>query len=96
MHTPLAGLKILDASRVLAGPYCTQVLADLGADVLKLERPGHGDDTRLWGPPFHSDLMSAYFFSANRNKRSFALDLAKPEAGRTPCRSDPNMRFPLR
>jgi crotonobetainyl-CoA:carnitine CoA-transferase CaiB-like acyl-CoA transferase len=77
-HTPLAGLTVLDASRVLAGPYCGQVLADLGATVLKLERPGHGDDTRAWGPPFHSDLMSAYFFAANRGKKSFALDLSQP------------------
>lgn len=78
MHTPLAGLTVLDASRVLAGPYCGQVLADLGATVLKLERPGSGDDTRAWGPPFHSDLMSAYFFAANRTKRSFAFDLGRP------------------
>ncbi len=77
-RTPLAGLVVLDASRVLAGPYCGQVLADLGATVLKLERPGHGDDTRAWGPPFHSDLMSAYFFAANRGKKSFALDLSQP------------------
>lgn len=75
---PLAGLKILDASRVLAGPYCGQLLADLGAEVIKLERPGHGDDTRLWGPPFHDQQLSAYFLAANRGKRSFTLDLGQP------------------
>lgn len=79
MHTPLAGLKILDASRVLAGPFCGQLLADLGAEVIKLERPGQGDDTRSWGPPFHDVQMSAYYLSANRSKRAFALDLGKPE-----------------
>jgi len=79
MHTPLAGLRVLDASRVLAGPFCGQLLGDLGAEVLKLERPGHGDDTRTWGPPFFGEQMSAYYLCANRNKRAFALDLAKPE-----------------
>ena len=79
MHTPLAGLRVLDASRVLAGPFCAQLLGDLGADVLKLERPGAGDDTRAWGPPFFGDQLSAYYLCANRNKRGFALDLAKPE-----------------
>ena len=78
MHTPLAGLRVLDASRVLAGPFCGQLLGDLGAEVLKLERPGQGDDTRTWGPPFFGDQMSAYYLCANRNKRAFALDLAKP------------------
>ena len=75
---PLAGVRVLDASRVLAGPFCGQLLADLGADVIKLERPGHGDDTRGWGPPFLGDL-SAYFLSCNRSKRSLTLDVAKPE-----------------
>lgn len=81
----LEGLRILDLSRILAGPTATQLLADLGADVIKVERPGAGDDTRGWGPPFvpnadgsDSDL-SAYFLSANRNKRSIALDLATAE-----------------
>src|SRR5262245_30136140 len=82
MHTdaegPLAGVRVLDASRVLAGPLCGQILGDLGADVLKVERPGAGDDTRAWGPPFLGPL-SAYFLSCNRNKRSLALDLARPE-----------------
>ncbi|MBX4994794.1 crotonobetainyl-CoA:carnitine CoA-transferase CaiB-like acyl-CoA transferase [Rhizobium binae] len=78
----LEGLRVLDLSRILAGPTATQLLADLGADVIKVERPGSGDDTRSWGPPFvpsadgsGSDL-SAYFLSANRNKRSIAIDLA--------------------
>jgi crotonobetainyl-CoA:carnitine CoA-transferase CaiB-like acyl-CoA transferase len=71
---PLAGVRVLDLSRVLAGPYCCMVLADLGADVLKVERPGLGDDTRHWGPPFHGE-DAAYFFSVNRDRRSVALDL---------------------
>jgi crotonobetainyl-CoA:carnitine CoA-transferase CaiB-like acyl-CoA transferase len=75
---PLAGIRVLDASRVLAGPFCGQILGDLGADVLKLERPGSGDETRGWGPPFVGDL-SAYYLSCNRNKRAFTLELGKPE-----------------
>src|SRR5262245_50546957 len=75
---PLAGVRVLEAARVLAGPFCGQLLADLGADVVKLERPGSGDDTRDWGPPFLGPL-SAYFLSCNRNKRSVTLDIAKPE-----------------
>lgn len=79
---PLAGLQVLDLSRVLAGPFCTQLLADLGADVVKVERPGTGDDTRHWGPPFVAgDGPSAYYLSCNRGKRSLALDLAS-DAGR--------------
>ncbi|HET6883280.1 MAG TPA: CaiB/BaiF CoA-transferase family protein [Pirellulales bacterium] len=82
MEFPLEGLKVLDLSRVLAGPVCTQLLADLGADVVKVERPGCGDDTRQWGPPFvPGDGPSGYFVSCNRGKRSLALDLAHP-AGR--------------
>lgn len=78
---PLAGLKTLDLSRVLAGPVCTQLLADLGADVVKVERPGLGDDTRQWGPPFAwPGGPSGYFLSCNRGKRSLALDLARPES----------------
>src|SRR5262249_40114679 len=77
-HGPLAGVRVLDASRVLAGPFCGQVLGDLGAEILKVERPGSGDETRAWGPPFAGEL-SAYFLSCNRNKRSVTLDLARPE-----------------
>jgi len=82
---PLSGLRVLDLSRVLAGPFCTQLLGDLGADILKVERPGTGDDTRAWGPPFLTDREgnrtreSAYYTSINRNKRSLALDITKPE-----------------
>jgi crotonobetainyl-CoA:carnitine CoA-transferase CaiB-like acyl-CoA transferase len=79
MASPLTGLKVLDASRVLAGPFCGQLLADLGAEVIKLERPGAGDDTRAWGPPFFGPQLSAYYLCANRSKRAFALDLGKPE-----------------
>ena len=78
---PLVGLRVLDASRVLAGPFCGQVLGDLGAEVLKVERPGVGDETRTWGPPFVGEL-SAYYLSCNRNKRGLALDLAHPEGVR--------------
>lgn len=80
----LAGLRVLDLSRILAGPSCTQLLGDLGADVVKVERPESGDDTRSWGPPFVTDDervptdLSAYFLCANRNKRSIAVDLATP------------------
>jgi crotonobetainyl-CoA:carnitine CoA-transferase CaiB-like acyl-CoA transferase len=72
---PLAGLRVLDLTRVLAGPLCTMMLGDLGADVLKIERPGEGDETRGWGPPFDARGDSAYFLSVNRNKLSAALDL---------------------
>ena len=75
---PLGRVRVLDLSRVLAGPYCCMVLADLGADVLKVERPGLGDDTRHWGPPFHGD-DAAYFFSVNRDRRSVALDLTRAQ-----------------
>lgn len=75
---PLAGVRVLDASRVLAGPFCGQLLGDLGADVLKVERPGQGDETRTWGPPFVGPL-SAYYLSCNRNKRGLTLDLSQPE-----------------
>jgi crotonobetainyl-CoA:carnitine CoA-transferase CaiB-like acyl-CoA transferase len=78
----LAGVKVLDLTRVLAGPWCTQTLADLGADVVKIERPGAGDDTRSWGPPFLQDdagrdtAEAAYYLGANRNKRSVTCDIA--------------------
>jgi crotonobetainyl-CoA:carnitine CoA-transferase CaiB-like acyl-CoA transferase len=77
-HPPLHGIRVLDASRVLAGPFCGQVLGDLGAEVIKVERPGTGDETRSWGPPFAGEL-SAYYLSCNRNKRGITLDLSKPE-----------------
>jgi crotonobetainyl-CoA:carnitine CoA-transferase CaiB-like acyl-CoA transferase len=77
---PLAGVRVLDLSRVLAGPFCTMVLGDLGADVIKIEQPGRGDDTRAWGPPF-AGSESAYYLSVNRNKRGIAVDF-KPAAGR--------------
>ena len=85
MHGPLTGLRVFDLTRILAGPMCTQILGDLGADIIKIERPGAGDDTRKWGPPFVKDkdgkdtTESAYFLSINRNKRSVTLDIAKPE-----------------
>jgi crotonobetainyl-CoA:carnitine CoA-transferase CaiB-like acyl-CoA transferase len=81
----LDGIRVLDLSRVLAGPWCTQTLADLGADVVKIERPGSGDDTRGWGPPFlqdrdgHDTHEAAYYLGANRNKRSLTCDIAQPE-----------------
>lgn len=75
---PLAGITVIDCTRVLAGPYCTMLLGDLGADVIKIEQPGRGDDTRTWGPPFVGG-ESPYFWTANRNKRSLTLDLARAE-----------------
>jgi len=83
--TALQGVRVLDLSRVLAGPWCTQTLADLGAEVIKVERPGAGDDTRAWGPPYLRDehgqdsSESAYYLGANRNKRSIAIDIASRE-----------------
>lgn len=85
MAACLAHVRVLDLSRVLAGPWATQMLADLGADVIKVERPGGGDDTRAWGPPYMKDVdgkdtrETAYFLCANRNKRSVAIDLATAE-----------------
>src|SRR3954465_1083325 len=77
-RAPLAGLTVLDFTRVLSGPYCTMLLADMGARVIKLEQPGKGDDTRAWGPPF-LEGESAYFLSINRNKESVTLDFKQPE-----------------
>lgn len=85
VNGPLHGIRVLDLSRILAGPTCTQLLGDLGADVIKVERPGHGDDTRAWGPPFVRDpegndtTESAYYLCANRNKRSIAVDFTSSE-----------------
>ncbi len=85
MAAALAGVRVLDFSRVLAGPWCSQNLADLGADVIKVEHPRHGDDTRTWGPPWLRDgegrdtRDSTYYASTNRNKRSITLDVSKPE-----------------
>jgi len=87
MHA-LSHLRVLDLTRVLAGPWCTQLLADLGADVVKIERPGSGDDTRAWGPPYLKDRHgadtseAAYYLAANRGKRSVTVDLAHPEGQR--------------
>ena len=74
---PLCGYRILDLSRILAGPLCTMMLGDQGADVIKVERPGSGDDTRTWGPPFAGG-ESAYYLCCNRNKRSITVDLKNP------------------
>jgi len=74
---PLSGIRILDLSRILAGPYCTMILGDQGAEVIKVERPGAGDDTRTWGPPFTGG-ESAYYLCCNRNKRSITIDLKSP------------------
>jgi len=88
-QAPLTGIRVLDLSRVLAGPWCTQNLADLGADVIKVERPKLGDDTRGWGPPYVKDLdgndttEAAYYLSTNRNKRSIEIDLASQQGAQT-------------
>ena len=79
---PLRGIKVLDLSRVLAGPWCTQLLGDLGAEVIKVERPGAGDDTRHWGPPWHGEgdrRVAGYFLSCNRGKKSAAIDFSQPD-----------------
>ena len=76
---PLQGIRVLDLSRVLAGPWATQSLADLGAEVIKVEQPGCGDDTRNWGPPWHehgTEKVAAYFLAANRGKRSVAINFS--------------------
>ncbi len=86
---PLKGLRILDMSRILAGPYATQLLGDMGADVIKVERPGVGDDTRAWGPPYvttadgEATRESAYYMCTNRNKRSIAVDMSDPDGAET-------------
>src|SRR5437667_9304443 len=84
MPRPLSHIRVLDLTRVLAGPWATQNLADLGAEVIKVERPGSGDETRTWGPPWLQDRdgrdtrESAYYLSVNRGKKSITVDLAKP------------------
>jgi len=86
MSGPLEGIKVLDLTRVLAGPFATQILADLGAEIIKVERPGSGDDTRGWGPPYVKDAQgndtaeTTYFVSCNRGKKSVTLDLADAQA----------------
>lgn len=85
MTKALEGIRVLDLSRVLAGPYCTQMLGDLGAEIIKIEKPGAGDDTRYWGPPFLKDKKgmetteSAYYLSVNRNKKSVAIDISQKD-----------------
>lgn len=85
MSAPLSHLRVLDLSRILAGPWCSQLLGDLGAEIIKVERPGEGDDTRGWGPPFLADAEggepgdAAYFLCANRNKKSLTIDFTRPE-----------------
>src|SRR5208337_1795820 len=82
---PLHGIRVLDASRVLTGPFCSMILGDLGAEVIKIERPGSGDDTRGWGPPYlkdaagHDTQEAAYFLAANRGKKSVTVNVAKPD-----------------
>ncbi|MEK0434132.1 MAG: hypothetical protein RL369_181, partial [Pseudomonadota bacterium] len=86
MSGALSHLRVVDLSRVLAGPWASQILADMGADVIKIERPGSGDDTRGWGPPYLKDAAgndtteAAYYLGANRGKKSLTLNIATPEA----------------
>src|SRR3954471_20881150 len=79
MDRPLAGVKVIELARILAGPWAGQLLADLGAEVVKVERPGAGDDTRQWGPPFAADGAAAYFHACNRGKSSVAIALETAE-----------------
>ena len=98
MPRPLSHIRVLDLTRVLAGPWASQNLADLGAEVIKIERPGSGDDTRSWGPPFLKDRNgketgeSAYFLSVNRGKKSVTLDIATPEGGEDRARAGCEVR----
>src|ERR1700710_1228057 len=88
-QAPLAGVRVLELARILAGPWAGQLLADLGAEVVKVERPGSGDDTRAWGPPYVRDAagddteVSTYYVAANRGKKSIAIDLASAEGQAT-------------
>ncbi len=92
---PLRGLRVFDLTRVLAGPTCAQMLADLGADVIKIERPGAGDDTRGFAPPYMPGTKeSAYFVGVNRNKRSVTLDIAQPEGPGDRAAADRPVRHP--
>jgi crotonobetainyl-CoA:carnitine CoA-transferase CaiB-like acyl-CoA transferase len=87
-QSPLSHIRVLDLSRIMAGPWASQIFADLGADVIKIERQGRGDDTRSWGPPFLKDrdgndtTDAGYFLAVNRGKRSITLDIATPEGQR--------------
>lgn len=85
MNQALSGIRVLDFTRVLAGPFCTMLLGDMGADVVKIENPSNGDETRQWGPPWDANTLSAYFLSINRNKRSLTLNL-KTETGQSIAR----------
>ena len=76
MTGPLEGIRVIDLSRIVVGPYCTMVMGDMGADVIKVETPGIGDETRMWGPPFAGG-ESAYYISLNKNKRSLTLNIRK-------------------
>ena len=89
MSGALGDLRILDFSRVLAGPFATMLLGDFGATVTKVERPGTGDDTRAWGPPYDESGQATYFQSVNRNKDSIVLDLTDERDRRVPARSPP-------
>jgi len=88
----LSGIRILDLTTSVAGPFATMLLADMGAEVLKIERPGTGDDARVWGPPF-LDGESLWFLSVNRNKRSLGLDYAKPEGLQVLVNSQPGVTW---
>ena len=85
----LNNILVIDLTRVLAGPFCTMLLGDMGADVIKVEQPGRGDDTRSWGPPFVGD-ESAYFLGANRNKRGITLNLKHPSGQKVLKKSQNN------
>src|SRR3546814_11239645 len=101
MTAPLTGLRVFDLTRILAGPTCTQLLGDLGAEVIKIERPGQGDDTRKWGPPFvpgpegEDTTESAYYLSANRNNRSVGTHISQPEAPKTAPELTGHRHIPL-
>ena len=93
MGQPLEGIKVVDLTRALAGPYCTMMLGDLGADIIKVEAPGTGDETRSWGPPFVNG-ESSYFMAYNRNKRSITLNLKSDEGGKILWRANLEDRNP--